>query len=177
MSLWRHVTRGLRGLTQRAAADRDLADEVEHYREQAVASHVGRGLTPQAARPPAQLELGNATVVRGQGRRAGWGGVPHFACRRALRGGPAVSRRASGFTTVAVLTLAIGIGGTTAIQRREPDSLRACRIPMPAASCPYSSCRRKRSAEPRRHVSMRTASSRTDRAPRIDRGHARGSPP
>ena len=34
MSLWRQLTRGLRVLTHRAAADRDIADEVQHYLDQ-----------------------------------------------------------------------------------------------------------------------------------------------
>ena len=39
---WRHLTRGIRALTQRAAADRDVAEEVEHYLEQATAAHLAR---------------------------------------------------------------------------------------------------------------------------------------
>ena len=34
MSLWRQLTRGLRVLTNRDAADRDVADEVQHFLDQ-----------------------------------------------------------------------------------------------------------------------------------------------
>ena len=37
MSLWRQLTRGLRTLAHRRAADRDVADEVEHYFDEAAA--------------------------------------------------------------------------------------------------------------------------------------------
>jgi hypothetical protein len=35
MSVWRQFTRGLRALTNRRATDRDVADEVEQYLEEA----------------------------------------------------------------------------------------------------------------------------------------------
>ena len=38
MSAWRQLVRGLRALTHRSAADRDVADEVQHYLEQAAAA-------------------------------------------------------------------------------------------------------------------------------------------
>ena len=50
MSLWRQLTHGLRVLTKRDAADREVGDEVQHYLDQATAAHVARGLSPSDAR-------------------------------------------------------------------------------------------------------------------------------
>jgi putative ABC transport system permease protein len=114
MSLLRQLSRGLRALTHRAAADRDLSEELRDYLDRATAEYVAQGYEPNAARRAASLELGNVTSVSQEVRESGWENwIETLMADLRYAGRRLVAE--PGFAAVTVLTLAVGVGSTTAI--------------------------------------------------------------
>src|SRR5688572_7462727 len=114
MALWRQLTRGIRALLNRTAADRDIADEVEHYLDEATASLEATGLSHEDARRTARLQLGSVTGVREQVREHGWEHAVDTTMTD-VRHGIRRLRRSPVFAILGALTLALGVGASTAI--------------------------------------------------------------
>ena len=114
MSLWRQLSRGLRALVHRSATDRDIADEVEQYVDDAAAAFEASGLAPEDARRAARRQLGSVTAVHEQVRAYGWEHIVETTLSD-IRHAARRIRRYPSHATVAALTLALGIGASTAI--------------------------------------------------------------
>src|SRR5262245_40305004 len=113
MALWRRCARGLRVLLNRAAADRDIADEIDQFVDEAVQSLEASGLSRDEATRVARAQIGSMTVAHEQVRGYGWEHTIESVVAH-LRYGLRQLHRRPRFAFLCSLTLALGIGASTA---------------------------------------------------------------
>ena len=114
MRILRAIPAKVRALRRSAHAERDLDDELRAYVDALAASFERRGLTPDAARRAALLEVEGVEQVKERVRDVRIGSALEAAVRDA-RYGARVLWRSPGYSAVVIMTIALGIGVNAAI--------------------------------------------------------------
>jgi predicted permease len=114
MSWLNSLVAGTRSLFSRHRIEQELDEELDLFQEQAAEHHERLGMTPDEARRAARVAVGSRNSVKQKVWASRWESAVDNLSKDARLGARSLLRT-PGFTAIAVISLALGIGANTAI--------------------------------------------------------------
>src|SRR5215469_2709253 len=114
MPMGSKLSGGLRALFHRREAEQEMDEELREFLQSSAERKMQAGMSAAEARRAARVEMGSVESVKEEIRAAGWEGVVE-ALWTDVRYSVRVLAKAPLFTSMVMLTLALGIGANTAI--------------------------------------------------------------
>ena len=114
MGIFRNLALGIKSLLRPDSRNGEIEDELRGFLDSSVQEKMRRGMTHEDALQAARVEIGSREMVRQKVWAAGWESAVESVWKD-VRYGVRKLVKTPGFSLVAVLSLALGIGANTAI--------------------------------------------------------------
>jgi predicted permease len=114
MSSLKRFAGGLKALFRKEQVEKELGEELRSFVEAAASQKMRAGMTPKEALRAARLEMGSAAAIQDKVHESSWESAVDGIWQD-VSYGLRIFRKNPGFTALAIITLALGMGASTTV--------------------------------------------------------------